>query len=312
MLLPNFPELSHAMANGSIELLRLAVAAGESLEEFERARKSSIIVDLMRLCAERSQDPPLVSELLEMGADANMSGWFELSPLPYVLVRGSMDSQTLTANVVSLLCYGADVNKLIPNTISSMAWRPRHKEYSSYPLALAIQIGNLSAAEAILLGGGPPDGPDGRDVLNPLSVAAIWKEPAIAKLLLKRGAKAHLCNEDGTSPLHHCWDEDIAGLLLKYGAHISGKDEFGRLPMHEWVERATKPSTLEWIAQLAPQDRFIIDNRGVTPFSILQDRVNIDENHAYWLSPILSKWEADLIGQSTAGSAGCDGHGRRL
>jgi hypothetical protein len=312
MLPPNFPELHHAMANGSIELLRLAVAAGESLEAFEVERKSSVIVDLMRVCAERSQDPPLVSELLEMGADANLGGWFELSPLPYVLVRGSMDTQTLTSNVVSLLCHGADVNRLVPNTIASMAWRPRHKEYLSYPLALAIQIGNLSAAEAILLGGASPDGPGGKDVLNPLSVSAIWKEPAITKLLLKKGANAHLCNSDGTSPLHHCWDEDIAQLLFRAGAIVSCHDERGRLPMHEWVERAAKASTLEWIADIAPKDRFAVDHAGVSPFRTLRERVNVDETHAHWLAPILSKWEADFIGQSTTERIRCDSQGRRL
>lgn len=312
MLLPNFPELSHAMANGSTELLRLAVDSGESMEEFERQRKSSIIVDIMRMCAERSQDSPLLSDLLEMGADANMSGWFGLSPLSYVLVRGCMDSQTLTANIVSLLCNGADVNKLVPNTITSMAWRPRHREYSSYPLALAIQIGNLSAAEAILLGGGSPDGPGGKDVLNPLSVSAIWKESAITRLLLKKGAQANLCNDDGTSPLHHCWDEDIAGLLFRSGAPVSCQDGDGRLPMHEWVERAVKASTLEWICDRAPEDRFVCDNDGVSPFRILQERVNVDEAHTHWLMPILSKWEADFIGRSTTGKSPCNIQGRRL
>lgn len=308
---PTFPLLSNALSAGSTSLLRLAVESGEVLSEFEAHRKSSIIIDMMKVCAERSLEPPSVAELLDLGASVDTSGWMGLSPLSYVLMRGTGDSQSLITCVISLLCGGAEVNCQVPTEMSGLSWRSYSKNHFSYPLSLAIQSGNLSAVEVILLAGGSPDGPGGEDVLNPLSIAAIWKESAIMKLLLRRGADVHAKNDDGTTPLHHCWDEENAILLVAAGASISISDNDGRLPIHDWVERSSKPSTLDWISGIAAQDRFIPDASGKTAYALLKERLALDDANIDWLAPIASKWEADFISQSTEDAQG-EVQGRRL
>lgn len=308
---PTCEKIARAVSLGSTDQLREAIDQGELVRDFELGDRCSVIIEMIRACIDRELPIPRVSEMLNFDADPNAVGWFGFSPLQYILMRGHMDAQTLAANVVSLLCAGADVNKLLPTQMDVSGWSGHYREFISYPLALAIQSGSLPAVEAILLGGAQLDGPGGVDVITPLSVAAMWKENSIISLLLRRGANPRIANEDGSLAIHHCWDEECGAILYDFGSPLSIPDCNQRLPMHEWVERATESCAIEWIASKCPEDRFKKDGKGQSPYELLQKRVMEDSSNTSWLTPIFVKWEADLIDSSTQVASGND-QGRRL
>lgn len=308
---PTHEKIVYAISLGSMDHLRDAIGNNGSIRNFEIDEGCSVIIDMIRACIDRELTIPRVSEILDLDADPNAIGWFGLSPLQYILMRGHMDAQTLAANVVSLLCAGADVNKVLPTQIGVSGWHAQSREFISYPLALAIQSGSLPAVEAILLGGALPDGPGGVSVVSPLSVAAMWKENHIMSLLLKRGADPRIPNEDGSLAIHHCWDEKSGAILYDYASPLSVRDCKHRLPLHEWVERATERRAIEWLSSKCPDDRFKKDVTGQSPFDLLQKRVAEDDSNKSWLAPIFVKWEADMIDNSTQ-AASNDCQGRRL
>lgn len=71
---------------------------------------------------------------------------------------------------------------------------------------------------------------------SPLHWAVTNNKPAIAKLLLERGANARAkYDDDGHTDLHMAMfhsSQELAQVLLEYGADINAKDNFGYTPLH--------------------------------------------------------------------------------
>ena len=285
-----------------MDMLRHAIECGESLNQYEMETHSYSIIEMLRSAATKKADSPALSEMLQMGARCNGIGDFGLSPLLFVLVRWPGDHDGMTAAVVSLLCAGADTEQVAPTDLVEMNWTHRHKAQGVCALTLAIQVGNMSAVEALLLAGASPDGPNLENVLSPLSVAAMWKEPAMVLLLLKRGAHPNKINYDGTVPMHHCGDTKTARILFDAGAALSIRDNCDRVPLHEWVERTTDPLPVQWLGELCPADRFLFDTAKRTPLMTLIERSKQDVTNSLWLCEIVAAWERDYILMKTDGA----------
>lgn len=292
----HFRLIKQALETGSMDMIRRAVDMGASLLEFEKTGPS-VIIEMVRSCCEKQNDTPSISELLRLGADPNKVGPQGLSPLCFVMMRLAGDRSSMAESVISLLCAGASVDSVLDNEICDMTWRPRHREVKSYPLALAIQIGSLQSAEALLLAGASPNGLDDPNSLNPLSMAAKWREDGFAQLLLMKGADPNLRNGDGTVAMHHCWEHKTAKILLDAGANLDVEDHHRRRPLHDWVSQIDDPSSLCWLADKSPLDRFREDNEGLTPLDILRDRYKTDLGAAGWAGEIIASWEADLLAE---------------
>lgn len=306
--------IKQALESGSMDMIRRAVDMGASLSMFEQTGPS-VVIEMIRVCSEKQVETPPISELLRLGADPNKVGAQGLSPLCFVMMRLAGDRSSMAESVVSLLCAGARVDSVLDNEVCDMTWRPRHRECKSYPLALAIQIGSIPAAEAILLAGASPNGLDDPNSLSPLSIAAKWKEDGFTQLLLMKGADPNLRNGDGTVAMHHCWEHKTASVLVEYGAHVDVLDGRGRLPLHDWVEQVDDPASLAWLAEQCPHGRFKLDDSGQSPLDILRERYKADPSVSGWAGEIIAPWEADLLGgqidKSTADGQS-DGSSRRL
>lgn len=295
---PDVNEIRRAIDLGSMDLLRRAVSMGSSVEAFE-ANGFSLINEMVSSCASKKIEPPNVSEMLRMGADPNKTSPHGMSPLLFVMVR--MPATSVCEAVVALLCAGADTCALVDNEIADSGFRPhKNRMCRAYPLALAVQVGNLSAVEALLLGGACPDGVRGHEIISPLSFCAQWKEAAIAHLILKKGADPNLVNYDGTVALHYCWDLDTAELLHQHGARLDIKDLSLRTPLHEWCERTSDAAAIDWLGEKSPASRIAVDNAGLSPLSILRSRSVSDPGVSAWASPIIAHWEAEIMSGSTS------------
>lgn len=302
-------EIRRAVDLGSMDLLRRAVSMGSSVEAFE-ASGVSLINEMISSCASKKIDPPNVSEMLRMGADPNKTSPHGMSPLLFVMVR--MPASSVCEAVVALLCAGADTNALVDNEIADSGFRPhKNRMCRAYPLSLAVQVGNMSAVEALLLAGACPDGVRGHEIISPLSFCAQWKEAAIAQLILKKGADPNLVNYDGTVALHYCWDLDTAELLHQHGASLDTKDLSQRTPLHEWCDRTSDAAAITWLGEHSPDSRVACDASGLSPLSILRSRAQSEPGVSSWALPIISHWEADLMSGSTS-QAQAERSSRRL
>lgn len=302
-------EIKLAIEFGSMDLLRRAVSMGSCVKDFE-ATGLSLINEMVSSCASKKIDPPNVSELLRMGADPNKISPHGMSPLLFVMVR--LPAGSICEAVVSLLSAGADTSALVDNEIAESGFRPRKNMICrAYPLALAIQVGNIPAAEALLLAGASPDGVVGPEIISPLSFCAQWKEQAIANLLLQKGANPNLVNHDGTVALHYCWDIDTAEALSQHGAVLDHADRSGRTPLHEWCSNAPDAAAVVWLGEKSPACRYAKDHVGSSPLSILRNRALFDPEVSLWAGHVVAQWEAELMSRSTSG-ANAENSYRRL
>ena len=306
-LSPTYPMISRAIEAGSMDMLRHATSEGESLKEFEKQQGKSAIGEMVIASIRKNTDPPIVSEMLRMGANPNAPCGNGLSPLVFIIIRWPGERVGLTEAILSLLCAGANVDEPVSAEISELGWKPQAMVARSYPLSLAIQMGLHAPVEALILAGAPVDGPTGEDFLSPLSIAAFWKEESLAALLLACGANARHQNFDGKTALHFCWDRATAQMLIDHGALVSQKDHAGGTPLHEWTARANDLETIEWLAALAPMDRYEANVRGRTPLDTLSERFDRDTINTSWVGVLLASWRADMLqgqtGQAQGGGA---------
>lgn len=304
MDVPSSPRIKKALEVASMDLLRAAVADGESIVQFEDQKGSSFIISFLDRCSELSITyQSLIGELLDMGASPNAKGVLGMSPLHYVLVRGRLDRDELAEAIVALLCYGADVDQVISYEHVEAGWSTKNLVEGAYPLSLAIQTGNLQAVQSLLLAGANPNGPEDASVPTPLSIAATWQEAAISRLLIRKGADPRRCNPDGSTPLHRGCDPFVADELLQRGASLEACDRMGRLPLHEWCLSANEPETIEWLARRGPALRFVRDVHGETPLDMLIRRSEQDEANRHWLHQLHAQWSADAMDQATGAAS---------
>jgi ankyrin repeat protein len=192
------------------------------------------------------------------------------------------------SKVTALIAGGADVNQT---------------DLSGAPLHLAVGKGDLAATTALVAAGadleisGEPSG------AHPLHVAAQVDEPAIALLLIDRGAHVDSLDGEGRTPLmvaatngsldtatvllneganpaaedsiYHdapihfaAWSKhaDIVDLLLSRGVDVNSSDGNGETPLHE-AATADAPEVVELLLAKGA-DPTIRDNAGNTPLQV--------------------------------------------
>lgn len=103
------------------------------------------------------------------------------------------------------------------------------------PLHLAVMSGNTEMAEALLDLGADIGLADSDSSVTALHLCAAYTRPAMATLLLARGADNSVRDKTGNTPLHLCGTTDsveVAQLLLGAGCSTAAKNGRGQAPIH--------------------------------------------------------------------------------
>jgi ankyrin repeat protein len=155
---------------------------------------------------------------IKNGADINKKDDRGMTVL--MMVVGNIDD-TRTEKIINFLVeHGADLDKA------------RHPPMNKTPLHIAIERGNIRAAECLLRHGCDPAA---QDVMGkaPLHYAAIGYNRDCIFLLTKAGADINARDKDGRTPLHEAarrGKERIITRLLEAGADPCLKDRARKTP----------------------------------------------------------------------------------
>src|SRR5262249_17317380 len=109
------------------------------------------------------------------------------------------------------------------------------------PLGLAVFFGHLETVEALLAAGAEVNTASRESMkVTPLHSPAAARQVAIARVLIKHGAKVNVAQVDsGFTPLHEAalnGDLEFAKLLLEHGADVNAKMTDGKTPLSFAVE----------------------------------------------------------------------------
>ncbi len=120
------------------------------------------------------------------------------------------------------------------NTVGGIPTLPMPVGTGASSLLKGVMGGKLEAVAQALEAG---DDVNGGNVLGlaPLQAAAQRDDPAIARLLLARGANVRQANGRGWTPLHYAvryGNTEIARLLLDRGADVNARHVDGDTPLH--------------------------------------------------------------------------------
>jgi 26S proteasome non-ATPase regulatory subunit 10 len=67
--------------------------------------------------------------------------------------------------------------------------------------------------------------------------------PRIARLILERGAKVNVRNDEGRTALHWAAEEgqeEVVGILVEFGGDINARNMFGFTPLHAAALKGTR------------------------------------------------------------------------
>ncbi|KAL1852807.1 hypothetical protein Daus18300_012051 [Diaporthe australafricana] len=167
-----------AAAGNKFEVLRFVVSAGapfDTPDDATQLRDRSRLRNSPLQAAVDVDNEPMVSWLLELGANVNYDGGYLESPLSIAASRGNLSL------VERLLEAGAEVN---PRTADDDEWSPVS------PLAAACDTGRIAIIERLLGAGAAldPKECEGRSELSPLWWAVKADSLETVTLLLKEGA----------------------------------------------------------------------------------------------------------------------------
>ncbi|MBC8142792.1 MAG: ankyrin repeat domain-containing protein [Armatimonadetes bacterium] len=167
-----------------------------------------------------SQNTDLVRRLLDAGADPNLVGEINRTPLLVAAYRGNADTVRL------LLDSGA---KIVPGD-------------ANY-LHLAVHSGDPEIVQVFLAAGCDPrwQRERGGHALHEASHVETGDQLAIATLLLNAGASPNLPIDHGTTPLHLAasrGNAPMVGLHLECGGDPASVDSLGMTVLHYAVQYA--------------------------------------------------------------------------
>ncbi len=112
-----------------------------------------------------------------------------------------------------------------------------------HPLGLACFFGHPQTVEALLAAGADVNAPSREAMkVTPLHSATTARQPAIARMLIARGANVNAAaGENGFAPLHEAAASgsfELAKLLLEHGADINRKTTDGKTPLAFAISRS--------------------------------------------------------------------------
>lgn len=172
---------------------------------------ASILVNGTRVVGSVRTGPPEAVDLtLESLPDPGMH-----------LVQVQMPGGMLSNELIFHVAADADAAKTLRRDID----RPHLA--SADRISTAIALTDIAELDKLL---NPVNSVSGDSRDTPLHQAAFRREPAIASLLLDKGASVNATNRDGNTPLHiaaFLCNEEIVRLLLQRGANPSLKNKRG-------------------------------------------------------------------------------------
>lgn len=112
-----------------------------------------------------------------------------------------------------------------------------------------------------------------------LHVLMTEEQPAMAMLLLDRGADLHARNDDELTPLHLAQYAEMAKVLLGRGADVNARERRGRTPLHIAAQESEDAVDLDVLAVLLESgaDRSLRDTSGKTPLDYALSREDAEK-----------------------------------
>ena len=175
-------------------------------------------------------------------------------------LAGAQDENGLSAVVLAHYYGRADVAKAL------LARKPTLDIFEATTAGETARVRELLEADPSLANAWSTDG------FFPLGLAAFFKRPAIAKLLLTNGADARTASKPaGFTPLHSAVADDTAStdvadlvkMLLEAGADPNAKSASGGTPLHP--AGFTGNATVVRMLLEAGSDANATDGKGFTP-----------------------------------------------
>ncbi|MEM7595201.1 MAG: ankyrin repeat domain-containing protein [Cyanobacteria bacterium P01_A01_bin.83] len=188
-------------------------------------------------------DLEAVEILLKYGADPNIPGFGEKTPLYYI--RNSEQAKILLEN-------GAD-----PNVKDKYGDTPLHAIYR----AEKIEISEKVEIAKILIQYGADVNAKNKLGNTPLYNVASTSSLQLAKLLIDARANVNVVNNVGYTVLHNTYKKAVGELFIENGADVNARDNQGKTPLHHAVKRGEIVKLL--IENGADID--VRDNQGKTP-----------------------------------------------
>ncbi len=259
--------LHYAAESGSIEAMRLLIAAGADVNAANafgatplmfaagQPEKAALLLSRganvnarsktgrtpLLLAAIHSGNAAIVKMLLDRGAQTGVRDDSKMTPL--IAAAYAND----TASIRLLIHAGADANERDAAGLSPLAWASLKGNLPAVQLLLA-RGADVNAVTASAMEPPVKHGNIALGNLTPLLAAATHGSPALIQTLLDAGANVNVQDVRGMTPLMLAVATDradpvVARLLLVRGADVSKKDLDG-LTAAAWAARYNNPAIL--------------------------------------------------------------------
>jgi ankyrin repeat protein len=294
-------ELFQAITEGDAGAAQEALDAGAPPDAISKGRASALLTATMR------NDCPVMTVLLDAGADPNLGGGnCEVvnsygTPLNYACAQGLRSAITLlldrSANPSLAPENGRDAgHQLLFRAYNHTDATPLWFRFAEKTLKRMLEAGLspnsadkhghslLSTANGgtsplsihnILIDAGADlrqKRPDGTELIHFVSGHSHID---LLRLLIKRGVPVDTPDERGRTPLFYSYQEEARAELLALGADINHQDVDGNTVMHAQIlgEHRQSPVSDRFIQLLASEPRLDIKNaQGRTPLDLAKSR----------------------------------------
>jgi ankyrin repeat protein len=179
---------------------------------------------------------------------------------------GARDERGVSAVLLSHY-YGRDeVARVL------LARRPQLDIFEAATVGDAERVRELLSQDRSLANAWSPDG------FFPLGLAAFFKRPVVAKVLLEHGANVHMASKPaGFTPLHSAIADDagtptkdLVRMLLDAGADPNARSATDGTPLHTAAFIGDIPVVQMLLA--AGGDPYTPDNKGHTPLDVAREQ----------------------------------------
>jgi len=213
--------LHDAAKSGDIEAVKLALAAGEDIDESDFVTGAALHIAVL------GNHTAAVDVLLENGADIEAESELN-SSRPLHMAAGFGKTEILA----SLISGGADIEA--------------YDGKGRTALILAAIAGHTSTVEALLVSGARPGTIEAYNGTNALHHAAFNGRVFVIELLLEHGAAVDSLDNNGQTPLHWAVSNgqtEVIKLLAARGADVNRRDHADHSAI--WIARyAANPEDL--------------------------------------------------------------------